>query len=75
MSANVIDLFKRRRERTVTEGLAYKATDELRRALNIVHAAVEEYRRDYRSARLNDGEVVKLLDAFGHYLSGREVQS
>jgi hypothetical protein len=45
---------------------------ELERALAVVHAAVEEYRKDYRTARLRDRHVVKLLDGFGHYLSGRE---
>jgi hypothetical protein len=49
---------------------------ELRRSLAVVHAAIEEYRRDHepydRTARLRDGELARLLDAFGRYLGGRE---
>lgn len=45
---------------------------ELERALAVVHAAAEEHRKDYRSARLRNGDVARLLRAFACYLSGSE---
>jgi hypothetical protein len=65
--SNVVPFDARRRPRASGD---FTRT-ELEHALAIVHAAVDEYRNDCRSARLGDDDVVRLLDGFGSYLSGR----
>jgi len=68
MSGDVIDFAKAHVVRAPAVGFT---RTQLERALAIVHAALDEYRADYRSARLRDSDVIRLLDSFGHYLAGR----
>ena len=69
MSSQVVPFGPRHSGNRATGGFT---PAELERALAIVHAAVEEYRKDYRSARLHDKDIVMLLDRFGRCLAGRE---
>ena len=63
MSGEVIDFAKTRRR--VPRSSGDFTIPELARALSVVHAAIEEYRRDHepyvRTARLRTGELAKLL--------------